>query len=638
MTTLNIAPFGGMVPRLAPQRLPLIGSDEAINCDLLSGDLRALRGTLLAFTFSEQYTPKAAFRIPAALQGIPGAPPANEDSIDDVWVPFEQEFTHFLKGPLVNDAYDRWYWTEEGQPPRYNTLTRIKNGDPAYRLGVPRPVNPPSVSPSGGTDSLQLTRCYTYTFVSEFGEEGPPADPTCAEGNEDGTWTIGSMDTAPAAPFDTEGSITRKRIYRTVTGSGGFNAGSFFFVDEINIADVSYVDTILTDEIALNKQLESDNWDPPPADLVGIVRHPNGFFVGFSGSNNLYFSVPYRPHAWPAEFVLSTEGGIQALGVYGVTVVVTTNAHPYAVSGITPSAMAMAKNNVSKPCLSRYGVVSSEAGVIYPSPDGLSMVGSGGLSLLTEAIVTREQWNTRYFPQYLRAARFGFQYLGIPIGAPTQAEGFIFAPQEANSVFTEVDTFAQQNASSVRTDPYSGQIILLRGQNVEWWADYDALPEVYSWKSPEFVTSKPINFGAFRIDFDPFITYPGQKFIANVDPAPYIEWNQYRFDAGPLRTVASHVIGKRVRVTMPPAAPDLDSGKMPLAGSALYNISQFITSYVEVELWGKRRLRYKKRISTAGRFKLPAGYKTDIWQVRITGTANVHHFKMAETGLELERV
>ena len=74
-------------------------------------------------------------------------------------------------------------------------------------------------------------------------------------------------------------------------------------------------------------QLETTNYSLPPAGLQGIIAMPNGFLMGWVGSD-VYCSEPYQPHAWPVEYITSTEYPVVGMGVLGTTCVVCTRAFP----------------------------------------------------------------------------------------------------------------------------------------------------------------------------------------------------------------------------------------------------------------------------------------------------------------------
>ena len=102
---------------------------------------------------------------------------------DSVWKLFVDPFTDVLKGQLVEDQYERYYFCSPTTGPMFNTYTRLQAGQADYRLGVPGPnvvlaadgSNPdrPTIAVSGGT-APTTTRAYTYTWVNEFGEGRRP--------------------------------------------------------------------------------------------------------------------------------------------------------------------------------------------------------------------------------------------------------------------------------------------------------------------------------------------------------------------------------------------------------------------------------------------------------------------------------
>ena len=86
-----------------------------------------------------------------------------------------------------------------------------------------------------------------------------------------------------------------------------------------------------------NLGIVNSEWVAPPSDLKGLVAMPNGIMAGFSG-NNICFSEPFFPHAWPIRYRLATNFSIVSMGRYGQTLIVTTKGFPYAVVGARPDS------------------------------------------------------------------------------------------------------------------------------------------------------------------------------------------------------------------------------------------------------------------------------------------------------------
>ena len=111
-----------------------------------------------------------------------------------------------------------------------------------FRLGIPAPVNAPTTSITSGTDDgtqTQFSTSYVYTFVSAFGEEGPPSPASTVLTKVDAqTVTISGMDTSTSK---SNTNLSKKRIYRSNTGS---NTTEFQFVKEVTLATASTTDNL----------------------------------------------------------------------------------------------------------------------------------------------------------------------------------------------------------------------------------------------------------------------------------------------------------------------------------------------------------------------------------------------------------
>src|ERR1035437_5974109 len=260
------------------------------------------------------------------------------------------------------------------------------------------------------TASIQDARAYVYTWLSAYGEESPPSPPTLTTGWSNGTWTI-----RMTAPVPDDMGVTRTiksiRLYRTVSAITGSTV--FFWVGDIDILSNSItttIDTQATDGnlvstgslqvadtwsgaiIAQNFQLPSTNWYPPEQGVNGIVAMPNGMSVGFR-DNEIWFSEPYRPHASPPGYVITTEFPIVGLGIIGTSVVAATNGAPYAATGVNPGSMTLLKFPESAPCTSRGSILATSEGVYYSSTKGLiKIVTTGPMTNTTEMWITRDKW------------------------------------------------------------------------------------------------------------------------------------------------------------------------------------------------------------------------------------------------------
>ena len=158
-----------------------------------------------------------------------------------------------------------------------------------------------------GAPTLE-TRGYCYTYVTAYGEEGPPSPvSTLVDINPAATVNLSGMSVSPGASWN----VTKKYIYRSNSGT---DKASFQFVAEVPVATTTYADTKAA--AALGELLPSESWYAPPTNMVGLCLGGNGIAAGFipgatDATSTLCFSEPYMPHAWPPEYQVSA--GVKVL-------------------------------------------------------------------------------------------------------------------------------------------------------------------------------------------------------------------------------------------------------------------------------------------------------------------------------------
>ncbi len=581
MTVTRIQGFSGIVPVSGDRALPDSAATRSLNTWLYGGELRGLRPPdhLLNVT----NTTRRVFRVP---KRTPGHLPIDFD--DSIWMQFQDPDTDVLRGQLLEDQYERYYFCSPSTGPMFNTYARMAAGQTPYRLGVPGPItanlttDPPAIAITGGNEPA-VDRSYVYTFVNQFGEESTPSLPGTKGGNSNGVWTITNIQVPPALGPDYP-TYDHKVLYRTITGASG--VANYHKVVELPLAATSYVDdgTINTDEVVVrNLMLESTAWSLPPTTLKGFIAMPNGFLIGFDGSN-VYFSESYHWHAWPAAYKQATETPVVGLGVIGQTCVVCTQGYPSTVTGIKPSTCSFTKATADEPCLSRGSIVSTPSGVIYASQNGLVMIGPDGIQNVTETLITREDWLRDYLPQFIRAARYQNGYLALrDFPSPQPNSGFFLDPTSLKVALTEVSDF--DNVVALNSDFWSGEVFMLvaTGSVVEiqhWDAPSDDLMPV-QWRSKEFQYPKEDNFGAYAIYWDD-ARYSNVNYATDVLPT---------------------------------------------------------TEHVRFKVWANRTLVYDQPVPRNGKpVRLPSGFKADIWQFEIRARAPVYSLHVGSTIKELRSV
>jgi hypothetical protein len=324
MVAVKLNAFGGMVPAVDARLL----ADQAAT---LSQDTWLYDGKLSGIV-SPTYVRDLLTSTSGKVYRIPNSFFDSSHFGDATWMEFPDIDTDVIKSPIVGDTFDRYYWASASGVPQVNSLARIKAGQAPYTLGVPQP-GAPSLAITGGASATVRSTAYAITWVTVFGEEGPPSTPVLGNGKVDATWTLTLA--PPSAGDTTTYNLNKARVYRTVTSTAG--VATYFLVAEIAVALTTYADTATDATVSANNLLESTTWTKPPSDLAGWVTMPNGMIAGWRGSE-LWFSEPYRPHAWPAAYALTSEYPIVGLGTINQTLVVLTAATPCSPPASTPPA------------------------------------------------------------------------------------------------------------------------------------------------------------------------------------------------------------------------------------------------------------------------------------------------------------
>lgn len=623
MTALRIEQFAGIAPRYSNRLLQPQNSTIAANVKLISGELRGLHEVKTVEDFTAVgYTVRRAFRIPNDINA-----PVPISGLD-TWIPFQDAAVDFVRSPVQGDSFERYYWTGDsssatayGGVPKYNTRARLLNNDPPFRLGIPRPVNAPIVTPPAGTAT---NRVYVYTFVSAYGEESQPSDPTLAQGDY-GTWVISNFDTT--VPNATQRNVTHINIYRTRPGVA---STEYFYVGQIALGTTTFNDAVEDDDVALNPLLQSTIWAEPPAGLQGLAVHPGGFMVGFVG-RDLYMSEPFRPHAWPVEYILTMQTEIKGLAIFNNSIIVATSSHPYIADGVSPIAMSLVKLDSIDPCVSRRSMAVTLAGVYYASVQGIVQVTGGGNQLATRNLFTREEWYGRYNPEGVKAVPYGLQYIAFD----TPQTGFIFSPAEQLAPLTELDRF--NNVEGIQIDTYTGDVYLCRANRVALWDPIDTVPYEYQWRSKVFDLPRPVNFGAMQVKFKDVTVTIDDNLLAE-----YAAFNTVRITK-PLNTVNLHAVNA-VRVEDVPEWP-YEQNKTPVGGSPLFRTQALnqVVPAVTVRVWARMQDSAMEEVfaytlEDEGVYRLPADFMSDVWQFEMVSNTDIYSFAIAETGKELAAV
>jgi hypothetical protein len=300
---------------------------------------------------------------------------------------------------------------------------------------------------------LTETRYYTYTYVTDIGEESAPnASPTSITCKTDATLTVSNLAAVPNGNY----GVNRIRIYRTQTGAAGDT--DFFFLREISSTLTSTTD----DGRSLAEVMPSTTWLQPPADLSWLTGLWNGMMAGISG-RSVRFCEAYKPYAWPIAYeILPTEVTPVALRTFGQSLVILTNGSPIVVTGGSPDAMDEQPVEFYQSCVAPLSAVDMGYGVAWASPDGLAFIGPGGPKMLTEGVMTRDDWQA-INPSSIVGCMYERRYLGFYTVAGVR-KGFVMDPMNPGGLY-----FMDFGVDALYLDSLQDTLYVLDGVNVQKW-------------------------------------------------------------------------------------------------------------------------------------------------------------------------
>lgn len=354
------------------------------------------------------------------------------------------------------------------------------------------PTNPEALDapqkPFGAVATLVPTvisesRVYVYTYVSEYGEEGPPSDPSdLIDINPFESVSITSG-TGPSGQYN----ITKKYIYRTSSGS---SATDYQFVGEQPLATTPFID--FKKQVNLGEIISSINWEPPPANMKGLRMMANGIMVGFSGKD-VCFSEPYLPHAWSSLNRLTLDHTIIGVGAFGQSVALLTNSYPYIATGADPSAMSLVKTSLQQACVSKRSIVETGDAVIYASPDGLVKIGVGGIQVLTLGLLSQAQWQ-EYNPSSIHAYLHEGRYYGFYTKADSTSGLMVLTLAGPDAAFSLVS----QTTTAAHVVAKEDSLFIVESGNIRKMDKASTL-KTYKWVSKIVENPTPLNFGFAQV-------------------------------------------------------------------------------------------------------------------------------------------
>lgn len=664
MASYKLQTFSGIRPRVPDSLLPDSAATLAENCDFAYGELR---------------NTKDGFML-QSLQNDAASIYTEDGVTFYTWT----NDVDAVRSPLANDQFNRMYYSGDGGVKVTNRLGTRTNGGPpssAYAVGVPRPGTAPALAVAQVVLSTSDTD-FTFKFHWEYGgvkyQEETVSPVTAAYGTSV-TLTFAEpsarLETTPQTAFPVyritaKNRQTQVQVFEVYTSnsslastnlpyvatmsSAGEGAGhtvviasseseaaketrayvytyvnsykeegppsnpaviecsgtqtvsvsvrrdnvalNYAPITEIrvyrtptgsSIAQYFYVGTIgvgsgagtynFTDNVLgeqLNEPLSSLNYYPPDTGLQGLMSLPNGILAAWKG-NELHFSEAYKPWAWPPQYVKTLPNAVVGGIVYGAGAFITTRGQPYLVSGVSPDSMTTSKINVDQAGVSKRSIAVVDGAVIYASHDGLVAVTGGSASLSQgQQFFTREVWRQRYAAGLSTMHFSSWDGRLVVFSSSNMFRPFMIRLDEADGTMTELPSFL---AKCAFVSQLSDQMYF--GLNSKLYQFNGGANLTVTWLSREFVMPRPLNFGIAQ---------------ALVDGQWTVEFWSWE------KTSLTNIL-----------AP---------------NQGAWIKRHTETISNGQRT------------FRLPSGYESDRYQIKITGSGRFRELRVAQTARELATV
>ena len=667
----RISAFTGARPKIDKRLLQDGMAQDCENLILTSGRLDPLY-TPLQLVATRSGTIKSIYRM-------------YDSSGDDYWLNWTSD-VDVVRGPVAGDTSFRIYYTSDEFEPRTTNLALATTAAPyptaCYVLGVTPPTTAPAVSSTGGVSGTTETRAYVYTFVTAWGEESAPSPASSAvTGKIDDTWTVASMQTAPANSYATS-AVSYAAGYLTVTvgSTFGLRAGEYVTLAALapavlnaswKVYDVPSSTTFriaMSSPGAITDQVGTATRDAP--------HNTSGMFkrvyrsVTANGATDYYLVVDNLAVATTSTTDTATTIGepcpttgwiMPPVGLQGLRVLPSGALVGFSANSVyfsepyAPYAWPLAyRLTVDFPIV---GIgVFGQTVVILTSGQPYATSGADPASMSSPAKID-QNWPclakrgiAEFSGQVVYPTTLGLASIG-PAGAQLLTQDLysqidwavinhatFTAAHYDNRYYTHVayDTVDKTliisndigvvslgfQPTALFNDPSSGALYAAYGGYIYKWNASTGVYSTFSWTSKEYLVPEPVNIGAARLD----ATFT----VSAADIAAAAAANDAIIAANAVRIAAGTVGGSLNKARV---------NGLQVNGSLLRNMNSVEeASSVTVQLYVDSTLYHSAVVSTSSIFRLPATRKYDNFYWRLTGNIPIRSLVYGETPLSLKQV
>ena len=388
------------------------------------------------------------------------------------------------------------------------------------------------------------------------------------------------------------------------------DGGAFNFTDDFLVSN-------------LNTILESTDYDKPKSTMQGLTAINNNMLAGFF-DNQLCFSFPDKPHAWPIKFRITVDDPVVGIESTGAFTLVLTEKYPYVVTGNNPETLDIKKINVEYPCVAKRSIVNMGYGIAWATNGGLALYDNSGLtSLVTRGIHDWDTWSESIDPTTIIGQYYNDKYFGSH-----STNTFIFEKEQNSGYFTT----SQYTFTAAYLDSLNDILYYIDNElgDVKEWDNSGQVLSPLSWKSKTIVTKDYINFGAARVIADYTAideeVLNQQAFNATVPTTNATLWTQSQ-QLGCINGPTDYMLsGNR----------DINIGTLnafPVNGDdQMVSLLTIVGALpVTFKLFVEKDLVFQATIQSDDIFRLPSGYRSDTFEVEVSGSARIRAIHIGET-------
>ena len=407
-------------------------------------------------------------------------------------------------------------------------------------------------------------------------------------------------------------------------------------------------DALLND--ALGEALSTLLYDTPPDSLAGLVTLANGILAGFVG-NEICFCEPFQPHAWPIGYRLTVTEQIVALVAVGQGLYVLTEGHPYYCAGTHPDNMVLERITKFAPCMSKRSAATDGTGALYASYNGVTHLVGTQAKNITTALFTQEEWRTqspeslygiyyddRYMLWYSATTAGPFTMNGAkPMDGSETMDGTLAGDSDIGGAMVFDSTLpeaplttlnAPTTAAHIRAD--DGLLYMVDGDELARF-DADSLNKsMYEWRSKTFVLPQVVSMKAVQVYADNSLT--SEQIAAKVDyedalaqamanlQANILLWNAGAFNAG--------WAGGGIN--------EWEWNGSALKDAFVQVLDPLTALTLAIKVYADGDLIFSASVENNKPMLLPAGFKSDAWEIEVSGNKPVRRIVMGTSMAEVK--